>query len=267
MKGSAGMANRHAMIAEMHLKLAYLWYRTHRQVSKHRPQTPSLVLTGAARTGKSLLASRFCANHPYVRFRFDSVGGYVRDYHDHDTRTRRTRAILSSLLARFRRGVCVEGSSALRFENYNAAGDGTDKTKFFVALARDTSLSEQEKLARLEERTSQIDLRFCTRLAKRYGVRVVLIGSLEEPEEKLQGMQKHRAAGKCWTSRYCSEEELYYLAWENHLCSRRLYDLSRQYGLPFINIASADFEGSLQRGEEMLCQLVNSASCLSEKGL
>jgi len=72
------------MIAEMYLKLAYLWYRTHRQVRKHRRQTPSLVLTGAARTGKSLLACRFCANHRYVRFGFDSVGGYVRAYHDRE---------------------------------------------------------------------------------------------------------------------------------------------------------------------------------------
>lgn len=254
------MANRYAMIAEMHLKLAYLWYRTHSQVSKYRLQTPSLLLTGAARTGKSLLASRFCANHPYVRFRFDSVGGYVRAYQDHYTRTRKTRAIFAWLLARFRHGVCVEGSSALRFEKHNIAGDGTDKTKYFVALARESSLSEQEKFARLEKRTSQIDLRFCTRLAKRYGVQVVLIGSLEKPEEKLQGMRKHRAAGKCWTSRHGSEEELYYLALENHLCSRRLYDISRQYGLPFVNITSADFEGSLQRGEEMLFHLVNTGS-------
>lgn len=251
------MARRHAMIAKMHLKLAYLRYRTHRQVSKHRPHTPSLLVTGAARTGKSLLASRFCVNHSYVRFRFDSVDRYVRAYQDHDTRTRRMRAILASLLASFPSGICVEGSSALRFENDNTADDGTDKTKLFVALARNSSLSEQEKLARLEKRTSQIDLRFCTRLARRYGVQVVLIGSLEEPEEKLQGMRKHRADGKCWTSRHCSEEELYYLALVNHLCSRRLYDLSRQYKLPFVNIASADFEGSLQRGEAMLCKLVN----------
>jgi len=82
-----------------------------------------------------------------------------------------------------------------------------------------------------------------------------LIGSLEEPEVKAEGMLAHRASGKCWTSKYCNDAEVYYLALDNHLCSKRLHKLSKEKNILFINIKSTDFENSVKHGVKIISDL------------
>lgn len=248
------MIKNQAMIAEMHLKLALSRRATIRRSKLKGKQLKNIILTGPARSGKSILSRSLERDIGYIPFRMDSVGGYVRAYTDKAKRQKKINLIMESLLKDIPAGLCIEGSSTLRGENYNFV-DGNVNEKFFRLIARSKDLNEAEKIEAFTLRHSQIDLVESLRISKENNALLVLVGSLEDPKAKAEGMRIHRETGKCWTSKYCTSEELYYLALDNYICSKRLLELSIEHKLLFIDLQSDDFERSIRRATKQVLDL------------
>lgn len=239
------MIKNYLMIAEMHMKLASMRWLAKKQFNSMGASQKNIILTGPARSGKSILSRRLQAELGYIPFRMDSVGGYARAYSNRTKRRKKMNSIIELILRDIPAGLCVEGSTILRGENFNLV-EGSYREKFFRVIARADYLTEDQKYNAFVARHSQIDLAECIRISRTHNAQVVLIGSLEDPNLKARGMLKYRASGKCWSSKYCTDDEIYYLALDNHLCSKRLYELSLIYDLPFIDMESENFEGSIK---------------------
>lgn len=233
-----------AMKAEMHIKFALLRHAAKAKFKSDGQALPNIILTGPARSGKSILSRRLASDLGYIAFRMDSVGGYAKAYTKRSERQDKMNWVVETLLNDIPNGLCIEGSTVLRGENYNLI-NGNMGEKFFRYIARSDALSEQQKYDAFIERHNEITLTEIIRMADIFHAKIVLVGSLEDPGIKAQGMLEHRAAGRCWSTAYCSDAEVYYLALDNHICSKRLKKLSEDHGLDFIDIDSKSFTNSI----------------------
>lgn len=248
------MLKNMVMKAEMHIKFALLRRSTRRRIQARGIQNQNIILTGPARSGKSILSRMLEDQIGYTPFRMDSVGGYAKAYTNPTTRREKMAAVMKQVLTDSPNGLCLEGSTVLRGENYNFT-EGKTGEKFFRSIARDGTLTELQKHEAFVKRHNEIDLADCMKIAQAHHAQIVLIGSLEDPQVKAEGMLAHRAAGKCWSSGYCTDDEVYYLALDNHICSKRLHELSLQYNILFVNVSSKSFEESLRTATEKLTTL------------
>ena len=251
------MLKDQTMKLEMKLKLAIMRQALKKRYKNNKNNNPNILLTGPARSGKSILSRRLETDLNYIPFRMDSIGGYAKAYADPEKRQQRMSSIITDLLTDFPNDLCIEGSTSLRGGNYNYMDNGSDE-KFFRFIARSKDMTEQQKRDAFIMRHSEISLDSSLKIANDTGTKLVLIGSLEEPELKAEGMMKHRAAGKCWSSKYCTDLEVYYLALDNHICSQHLKALSIKHGLLFIDIKSSAFVNSVLSGVEKIRSLLNT---------
>lgn len=177
---------------------------------------PSVIITGYARSGKSLLAEKLAQAHGYHHIHLDMLTRLYYDIEDDQLRLYARLILLNSLLHRFPTGVVIEGDDLISRNRSRHRG--------MLPFS----------LATLEE------------LQCGHDIFAYVVGNANaSPEAKVESFRRFQETGRCWTSKRSHWNDLEARAREYISYNRELLILADRANIPFIEIDPADFEASL----------------------
>lgn len=181
-------------------------------------QRRSVVITGYARSGKTLLADRLERKYGFAHIELDSLKKAYYSIGDDRTRKSIREGLLHGLLSRFPSGVVLEGDDLISLNR----GENGGMLPFSLLLLR--------------------------QLQEEHQVKCYVVGNAKATvQHKEAGLRRFRDSGKCWTEKKPSWRDLESRARKHINHSRELLALADACNLRFLELDPARFHESLER--------------------
>lgn len=178
----------------------------------------SAIITGYARSGKSLLATELARGHGYHHIGLDLFTRLYYNIKDDELRLYTRKALLNGLLRHFREGLIIEGDDLISRNRSRQQGMLPFSLETLQALCGETDV-------------------LC----------YVVGNATASAEAKKEGFRRFRETGTCWTSKKTHWDDLETRAREYIDYNRQIYALANDAGIPFLEIDPTDFETSLSQ--------------------
>ena len=185
----------------------------------------SLLISGLARTGKTILASRLVSKYNYNAMMADMVQPYFFSISDCHARMRLRKDVYSEILNQYG-GLIIEGD--------------------------DFILENTGGVAKINHK---VDISLAIYLSKKFNIKVFLLGNADvSVDEKLAGIRLFSAKEWCWTTAVDPDEAREYTSWLIRV-SQRLRDLADGKNMYYFELDPNNFEKSVDRVAEKVASL------------
>lgn len=209
---SSDRVNRIAAAAVNALQPEPKWHRNEANTN--------ILIAGAARVGKSKLATRLARECGYSVVSTDVVRLHFWELEDGDFRVQVQHAVYRRLLEKFPCNLIVEGNNLIG--DTPRQGQPTTDLTLVAALHHDG-------------------------LAKAF-----ILGCADDAwDQKLEAIETYAHGNLCWTPRLTHEEKVDFVQSVVRR-SEKLKEQARDHGLPYIEVGTNDFDAALDRAMKLI---------------